>query len=100
MYLVSLTPQRELALFASLRAHSLDAAGRLKEAVAAMRVAYRYWPRQVFAVWATHFSTKALFPGRTFPDQPCEETAGANAIKRLLAARDDRRFETQVITTG
>jgi hypothetical protein len=53
-----------------------------------------------YRIPVTHFSTKALFPDRAFPDQPCEETAGADAIKRLLAANNDRRFETRVITTG
>lgn len=105
-YLVSLNPQQELALFATLRSHSLDVAGRRQEAVAAMKVAFRYWPRHCYNVMVTHLTTRALFPDRQFPDQPCEETAGAAAIqqivaelKRIEAERYDRCFERLVITT-
>jgi hypothetical protein len=106
-YLVSLTPQQELALFATLRSHSLDAAGRRQEAAAAMKVAFRYWPRHCHGVMVNHLMTKALFPDRRFPNQPCEETAGAAAaiqrivaeLKRIEVDRFDRCFERLVITT-
>lgn len=105
-YLISLTPQQELSLFASLRSHSLDAAERRQEAVAAMKVAFRYWPTYANGVKVNHLMTKALFPDRQFPDYPCEETAGAAAIKRIEAElkrieaeRFDRCFERLVITT-
>lgn len=105
-YLVSLTPQQELALFAALRSHSLDAAGRRQEAVAAMRVAFRYWPRHCYGVMIDHLMTKALFPDRQFPDQPCEETAGTAAIRRNMAElkrinpeQFDRQLGQMVITT-
>jgi hypothetical protein len=104
--LVSLTPQQELAFLAALRSHSLDAAERKKEAVAAMKVAFRYWPRYCYGVMVNHLTTKALFPDRRFPDQPCEETAGAAAIQRIMfelkrteVEQFDRRFEPLVITT-
>jgi hypothetical protein len=104
--LVSLTPQQELAFLAALRSHSLDAAGRKNEAVAAMKVAFRYWPRHCYGVMVNHLMTKALFPDRKFPDMPCEETAGAAAIQRLMiehkrieVQQSDRRFERLVITT-
>jgi hypothetical protein len=63
-FLVSLTPQQELALFATLRSHSLDTAGRRQEAAAAMKVAFRYWPRPCYGVMVNHLMTKALFPDR------------------------------------
>lgn len=105
-FLVSLAPQQELALCAALRSHSLEVAGRMQEAVAAMKVAFRYWPRPCYGVMVNHLTTKALFPGRQFPDQPCEETVGEAAIQRIVAElqrieaeRYDRRFGPSVITT-
>jgi len=89
-YLMSLSPRRELALFASTRSHSLDAADRRDEAVAAMRVAYRLSPTHTHGVWVTHLATKALFPDRAFPHLPCEETAGSAALKRLNVGRFNR----------
>jgi hypothetical protein len=106
MFLMSLTPQQELSVFATLRAHSLDAAGRRQEAVASMKAAFRYWPTYPNGVKVNHYLTKALFPDRQFPDMPCEETAGAAAIKRIETElkriktdQFDRRFEPIVITT-
>lgn len=84
-FLISLTPQQELALFANLRSVSLDVAGRHQEAVASMKVAFRYWPRPSYGVMVNHLLIKAMFPDRHHPDTPCEETAGAEAVRRLEA---------------
>jgi hypothetical protein len=83
-FLVSLTPQQELAHCAHTRAAQLDIAGRRDEAVAAVRVAYRLWPTYNHGVWLTHLTTKAKFPARRFPHLPCEETAGQTAFGRLV----------------
>ena len=79
-YLVSLTPQAELALCAFSRAHALDVAERRLEAVQSMRVAYRLSPTNFNGAWVTHLTTKALSPERSFPDLPCDETAGGVAL--------------------
>ncbi len=100
MFLVSLSPQQELALFASLRAHSLDVAERRKEAVWAMRVAYRLWPTHAHGMWINHLATKAAFPDRQYPDRPCDETAGPKAVKRLQADVFDRCLERLSIPIG
>jgi len=85
-FLISLTPQQELANFAFNRAYHLNVIGceRRMEAVATMRVAQGYWPTHTHAVWITHLSTKALFPERNWPHAPCEETAGKAAMERLV----------------
>lgn len=83
-FLQSLTPQQELAHFAFNRASALDvAAGRRKEALAAMNVAQRLWPCHNHAVWITHLATKACYPDKQWPHAPCEETAGRAAMERL-----------------
>jgi hypothetical protein len=76
IYLVFLAPQQELSLLASLRAHSLDAAARRHEAVASMKVAFRYWPTHSNGVKVNHLMTKALFPDRQFPDMPYSVAGG------------------------
>ena len=83
-FLVSLTPQQELAYCAHTRASQLDIAGRRNEAVAAARVAYRLWPKHAYAVWVTHLTTKTAYPENAFPHLPCKETAGNDAFARLL----------------
>jgi hypothetical protein len=105
-FLVSLTPQQELAHFARTRSTSLGVAGRKQEAVAAMKVAFRYWPRHCHGVLVNHLMTKALFPDLQFPDLPSKETAGAEAIQRIIAElkrieleQYDRCLGSLVVTT-
>lgn len=83
MFLVSLTPEQELAYCAHTRASQLDIAGRRAEAVSAARVAYRLWPTHPNGVWVTHLMTKAMYPDEPFPHLPCEETAGPAATERM-----------------
>jgi len=85
-FLISLTPQQELAHFAWCRAYHVNVVGstRCQEALAAMQVAQRLWPTHTHAVWITHLTTKALYPERNWPHAPCEETAGKAAVERLI----------------
>ncbi len=82
-FLISLTPQQELAHFAFTRASQLDVAGRRKESLESLRVAYTFWPTPGHGYWMTHMLTKVMYPDRDWPRNPCEETAGKTAFDRL-----------------
>ncbi|MBX9628524.1 MAG: transglutaminase-like domain-containing protein [Gemmataceae bacterium] len=85
--LLSLSPQQELAYCANTRAYHLDQVGRYQEGLDAAHVAYTLWPQHGFGVWVTHLATKATYPHRDWPLLPCEETAGQEAIDRLVRAK-------------
>jgi hypothetical protein len=87
MYLISLTPQQELSHCAFNRACQLDVAARYQEALAAMHVAYQFWPNPAAGVWVTHLTTKVMYPDRYWPQVPCEETAGQKAFQRLVTEK-------------
>lgn len=87
VFLQSTTPQQDLAYCAQLRAAQLSIAGRHHEAMVTMRIAYQLWPTHGYCVWVTHLTTKAMYPDRQYPRKPCLETAGREAIDRLVRER-------------
>lgn len=93
-YLISLTPQQDLAVCALNRAHQLSHVGRHREALWAMQVADRFWPSHVNGVWVIHLLTKAMYPEENWPELPCEETTGQAVRDRL--ARDKLAFPVPV----
>jgi hypothetical protein len=99
-YLISLSPQQELANFAWARAYHLNVVGgtRRREALATMVTAQNLWPCKTHAVWCTHLTTKALYPEREWPHAPCEETAGRAAMERLVIEKGIKFVESG--TTG
>jgi transglutaminase superfamily protein len=83
-YLMSMTPQQELAYCAHTRAVHVDLSGRHDVALALQRVAYQLWPNQWTSLWVTHYLTKVTYPHHRFSHMPCEETVGKAAFERLI----------------
>jgi hypothetical protein len=83
-WLISLSPQQDLAYCVHTRALQLSEVGRYDEAWAAQIVAYKFWPHKNYAIWSTHFLTKKAYRDRKWPRFPCEETAGKAACERLI----------------
>jgi len=88
-YLISLTPQQELAHCAFNRAYQLNIVGgrRRLEAMATMQIAKKFWPCLVHGCWITHLAIKAFYPEQDWPLLPVFETYGHNAWMRLVSEK-------------
>jgi transglutaminase superfamily protein len=82
-WLMSLTPQQDLAYCAHTRATQLSVVNRHDEAHATQVMAYQLWPNKLYGVWSTHLLTKKIFREKKWPFFPCEETAGQEMFDKL-----------------